>query len=152
MANKALEAETLLGRAAEKENMEIVDVQYVKENGDWILRVFIDKDGGVKMSDCECMSRIFEECLDASDVLTDPYVLEVSSPGMDRVLKNEKAFKKFVGSKIKVQTLNPIGNQRNFTGNLLSCSYGKITVEDLTNGKITIEISDIKKANLETDY
>jgi len=152
MANKALEAEELLTAAAEKENMEIVDVQYVKENGDWILRVFIDKDGGVKMSDCECMSRVFGECLDECSAFLDPYVLEVSSPGMDRALKNEKAFKKFIGSKIKVQTLNPIGNQKNFTGNLLACSDGKITVEDLTNGKVDIEIADIKKANLETDY
>ncbi|AKL98175.1 ribosome maturation factor RimP [Endomicrobium proavitum] len=152
MINKAVETENFLAASAESESIEIVDVQYVKEDGDMILRIFIDKDGGVNMNDCERMSRIFSAKLDESSIFSDPYVLEVSSPGIERVLKNEKAFKKFIGSKIKVQTFNPIGNQRNFTGVLLACSDGKIVMQDLTNGSVEIEIIEIKKANLEADF
>ncbi len=151
MTNKAKEIEDLLTPAAVSYGMEIVDVQYVKEDGSWIARVFIDKDGGIMMSDCEEMSNIFGAVLDEADILNDSYVLEISSPGLNRALKNEKAFKRFLGSKVKIQTFNPINNQKNFLGELLAFDCGKVTLDDVTKGKVIIDFTDIKKANLETD-
>jgi len=154
MMDKALQIEQLLAPVAQKENMEVVDVEYVKENGDMILRVFIDKDGGINMSDCEKMSVLFSAVLDepAGDIFADSYMLEVSSPGLDRALKTEKAFKKFAGSKIRVKTANSINNQRNFLGELLSCENGKIKINDVTKGEVEIDIADITKANIEPDF
>jgi ribosome maturation factor RimP len=149
MINKALEIEQLLAPVAEKENMEVIDAEYVRENGDLIARIFIDKDGGINMDDCAKMSGIFSAILDESAILSDSYVLEVSSPGMDRALKNEKAFKKFTGNKIRVKTAEPINNQKNFLGELLACDNGNIKINDVTNGEVEIGIANIVKANLE---
>ena len=151
MADKALKIEEFLTQAAESEGVEIVDVQHVKENGTWVARIFIDKEGGVTMSDCEKMSRLFGALLDESDILSDSYVLEISSPGFDRALKNEKSFKRFAGSKARIQSFEPINNQKNFSGIILSCEDGKVKIEDVTKGKVEIELKNIRKANLETD-
>jgi ribosome maturation factor RimP len=146
--------EDLLELVTTKENYELVDVQYVKENDDWIVRIFIDKDGGVTMSDCEKMSIVFSATLDKSDILKDSYILEVSSPGLNRVLKKEESFKRFIGSKIKLQTLESINNQnqRNFLGNLLDFKDGKIKIDDVTNGIVEIKFLNIKRANVETEF
>ncbi|MCL2484735.1 MAG: ribosome maturation factor RimP [Endomicrobia bacterium] len=149
--SKIKEIENILSPVAENENMELVDVQYLKEAGDWVLRIFIDKENGVNMDDCAQASRAFEASLDESDILKDSYVLEVSSPGIDRVLKTEKDFKRFAGSKIKVRTFNPINNQKNFLGEICSCNDGKVIINDVTKGEVEIEITEIKKANLEAD-
>ncbi|OEG71033.1 ribosome maturation factor RimP [Candidatus Endomicrobiellum trichonymphae] len=150
---KAQKIEDLLAPVAASEKIEIVDVQYVKEAGDWVARIFIDKDGGVTINDCENISCIFSAFLDESDsdILKDSYVLEISSPGFNRVLKNEKNFRRFVGSKTRIQTFKPINNQRNFLGTLLNFEDGKIKIDDAINGIVEIEFSDIKKANIETD-
>jgi ribosome maturation factor RimP len=148
--NKAVEIENLIESVAIKENYELVDVQYVKENGDWIVRIFIDKDGGVTMSDCEKISLLLGTILDESDILKDSYVLEVSSPGLNRALKKEESFKRFIGTKIRLQTFKTINNQKNFLGNLLDFKDGKVKIEDVTNGIVEINFLDIKKANVET--
>ncbi|MDR3275441.1 MAG: ribosome maturation factor RimP [Endomicrobium sp.] len=148
--DKTKEIEDLFTPLTSKEKFEIVDVQYIKENGSRIVRIFIDKDGGVTMGDCENMSRIFSNCLDGNDILKDSYILEVSSPGLNRVLKKEESFKRFKGSKIRIQTFKPINNQNNFLGILLDFNNSKIKIDDLTSGIIEIEFLDIKKANVET--
>jgi ribosome maturation factor RimP len=149
--SKEQEVESLLLPVAEKEKIEIIDINCVKENNNKIVRIFIDKDNGVTMSDCENMSRIFSAALDKSDILTDSYILEVSSPGLNRVLKKEENFKRFKGSKVRIQTFNSINNQKNFLGVLLDFNNGKVKISDVTNGIIEIDFSDIKKANIETD-
>ncbi|MDR1087172.1 MAG: ribosome maturation factor RimP [Endomicrobium sp.] len=149
---KAVEVENLIEAVAIKENYELVDVQYVKENGDWIVRIFIDKNGGVTMSDCEKISLLFGAILDESDILKDSYVLEVSSPGPNRVLKKEDSFKRFIGAKIRLQTFEAINNQKNFLGNLLDFKDGKVKIEDVTNGIVEISFLDIKKASVETGF
>jgi ribosome maturation factor RimP len=148
---KAQEIEDLLTPIATREKIEIVGVHYVKEVGDWIARIFIDKDGGVTINDCRNISCIFGAFLDESGILKDSYVLEVSSPGFGRVLKNEKDFRRFMGSKTRIQTFKPINNQRNFLGTLLSFEDGRIKIDDVVSGVVEIESSDIKKANIETN-
>jgi ribosome maturation factor RimP len=149
--NKVNNIESLLSEVSIENNIEIVDVQYIKEDGDWILRIFIDKDSGVTMSDCEKFSYIFNEILDKSNILQDSYILEVSSPGLNRVLKQEKSFKRFIGSKVRIQTYIAMNNQKNFLGPLLSFNNGIVTINDVTNGVVNINFSDIKKANLDTE-
>ncbi|MDR2425962.1 MAG: ribosome maturation factor RimP [Endomicrobium sp.] len=151
MSNKAEEIEKLLISVADSENIEIVDLQYVKENGSWVIRVFIDKEAGVSIDDCEKMSYLFGATLDAGDVLNDSYVLEVSSPGINRILKKEKDFEKFTGEKIRIRTFTPINNQKNFLGKLISFKDRKLKINDVTNGEVEIIFSDVEKANLETD-
>ncbi|MDR0618029.1 MAG: ribosome maturation factor RimP [Endomicrobium sp.] len=149
--NKVNDIESLFSEVSIKNNIEIVDVEYIKENGGWILRIFIDKDSGVTMSDCEKFSYIFSEILDKSNILQDSYVLEVSSPGLNRVLKQEKSFKRFIGSKVRIQTHVSINNQKNFLGQLLNFDNGTVSINDVTNGVVNINFSDVKKANLETE-
>ncbi|MDR1522596.1 MAG: ribosome maturation factor RimP [Endomicrobium sp.] len=150
--SKANEVEDLLNKNSIKDDIEIVDVQYVKENRDWVLRIFIDKDSGITMSDCEKFSYMFSEIVDKSNILQDSYILEVSSPGLNRVLKQEKSFKRFVGSKVRIQTHSSINNQKNFLGQLLNFKNGTVTIDDVTNGVVDINFVDIKKANLETEF
>jgi ribosome maturation factor RimP len=149
---KAVEMENLIEPVAIKENYELVDVRYVKEDGGWIVRIFIDKDGGVTMNDCEKMSLLFGAVLDESNILKDSYILEVSSPGFDRVLKREESFKRFIGAKIRLHTFEAINNQKNFLGDLLDFKDGKVKIEDVTNGVMEIKFLDIKKANVETEF
>jgi Uncharacterized protein conserved in bacteria len=151
MIDKVKALEELLSPSAEAEGMEIVEVQYLKENGDWTMRVFIDKESGIQISDCEKMSYIFGEILDGSDILKDSYVLEISSPGINRALKKEKDFIRFIGEKVRMQTFNPVNNQRNFLGILTGFKNGMVKIDDVTKGEVEVEFSDIKKANLEAD-
>jgi ribosome maturation factor RimP len=149
--SKIQEIESLLETIATQEKVELIDVQYVKENGDWIARIFVDKDGGVTMSDCENISRIFSAVLYESDILRDSDILEISSPGLNRVLKKEESFKRFIGSNVRIQTFEPINNQRNFLGEMVDFKDGKVKISDATNGIVEINFLDIKRANIETD-
>jgi ribosome maturation factor RimP len=149
--NKAQTIESLLKNVAEQEKIELVDVCYVKENGDWILRIFIDKDGGVTISDCENVSRVFGGFLRKSDILKDFDILEISSPGLNRVLKKEESFKRFIGSNVRIQTFEPINNQKNFLGKLLDFKDGEIKIDDVTSGVVQINFLNVKRANIETD-
>ncbi|MDR3112656.1 MAG: ribosome maturation factor RimP [Elusimicrobiota bacterium] len=146
---KVREIENLFSPFAEKEKVEVVDVCYTKENGDWILKIFIDKENGVNMDDCERLSKIFSKILDENDILDNSYILEVSSPGLNRILKKESHFKKFVRSNARIQTFNPINNQKNFLGEILEVLNGSIKLNDVTNGQVEIRINNIKKANVE---
>jgi len=152
MADIAKEIEKLLSIPAQDSGFELVDAEYVKENGSMVARIFIDKENGVSLDDCEKASRLFSDILDASGLFADSYVLEVSSPGINRALKTEKSFKRFKGSKIRLRTEEPINNQRNFLGELCSFENGIIEINDVTNGKVKIELSNVRKANVEEEF
>ncbi|GHT37851.1 ribosome maturation factor [Endomicrobiia bacterium] len=149
--DKIQKIESSLETVIAQEKIELVDVQYVKENGDWIVRIFIDKNGGVTMSDCENISHVFSAVLCENDILKDSDVLEISSPGLNRILKKEESFKRFIGSNIRIQTFEAINNQKNFLGKLVGFKDGKVKIDDVTNGMVEINFLDIKKANIETD-
>ena len=87
-------AEELVLPLVEANNFELVDVEYVKEAGTWYLRIYIDKEGGININDCELVSRAFSEILDKEDPIEDAYILEVSSPGLGRPLKKDKDFQR----------------------------------------------------------
>lgn len=149
--SKTNELEKLLVPLIESEKMELVDLQYVSEAGRKVLRVFIDKEDGVKLSDCEEMSGKIGDLLDKSDIIPDSYVLEVSSPGLDRILKKEEDFIKFAGKKIRVSTFVPVNGQKNFLGEMVSCKDEKITINDVTGKTVEIELAAIARARLEPE-
>jgi len=143
--------EELLTPLLETEKLELVDLNIMPEHGKKVLRVFIDKEGGVNLGDCETWSGKIGTAVDASDIMRDNYVLEVSSPGMDRVLKKENDFIRFKGQKAKISVFEPIGGQRNFSGEILSAGNGLVTLKDITGKTVEIQIDKMARARLEPE-
>lgn len=110
---------------------ELVDVEYVKEAGTWYLRLYIDKEGGITIDDCEAVSRLFSDKLDEEDFIDDAYVMEVSSPGLGRPLKKEKDFKRSIGKEVEIRTYRPIDKQKEF--------FGILSAYDETHMTITLD-------------
>ncbi len=125
----AHELEKLLTPLVEQESAEIVDLRYAKEGPKWVLRVFLDKEGGITLDDCAHFSERIGSFLDSEKAIDRAYVLEVSSPGLDRVLRKEKDFERFKGRKVKVRLKAPENGQRNFYGTLLGFENGKVVTE-----------------------
>ena len=96
--------EELLQPLVDAHGFELVDVEYVKEAGNWYLRAYIDKPGGIAVDDCEVISRALSDKLDEEDYIEDSYILEVSSPGLGRPLKKDKDFQRSIGKEIEVRT------------------------------------------------
>lgn len=116
MRNKIEEqVETLMQKILEGTEFELVDVEYVKER-DWYLRVFVDKDGGVDLDDCKILSDKLGELLDKESVMDGAYILEMSSPGLDRVLKKDRDFVREIGKTVDVTLYAPIDGKKFFTG------------------------------------
>lgn len=108
--------------------VELVDVEYVQEH-DWYLRVFIDKNGGIDIEDCQRLSEQLEEKLDELDPVKESYFLEVSSPGLDRVLRKDKDFDRHMGDMIEVTTYMAIDGNKSIVGKLSGFSKDAIEVE-----------------------
>jgi len=129
------------------EGLELVDVEYKKEGKNWVLRIFIDKDGGVAVEDCQKISHLTGDLIEVEETITTPYSLEVSSPGLDRALKREKDFLKFKGRQIRLHSLSPIDSRRKFIGILKDFKDQTVFME--SDGKIfEIPLRQVSKANL----
>lgn len=127
--------------------LELVDVEFKKEGKNWVLRVFIDKEGGVTLEDCQKISRLAGDLIEVEEVIEPAYTMEVSSPGLNRVLKKEKDFIKFSGKKICVQCHAPLNGRKKFTGILTDFKNQLIHLE--MDGQLqTISINRVAKANL----
>jgi ribosome maturation factor RimP len=118
--------ETLLAQ----ESAELVDLRYAKEGPKWVLRVFIDKPGGVTLDDCAYFSDRIGSLLDAEKAIDRSYVLEVSSPGLDRVVKKPQDFQRFAGKAVKIRLKVPENGQRNFHVKLVGFENDKVVVDD----------------------
>ncbi len=118
------------------------DVEYVREAGNWYLRVFIDKEGGVSINDCETISRALDPILDEADPIPDSYVFEVGSAGAERELKRPEDFRQFMGSQVEVRLYQPLNGSKVFVGSLAAWDQGDVTV---TVGK---ENMSFKKAQV----
>ncbi len=132
------------------EGLELVDVEYRRETKGWVLRLYLDKEGGVTLDDCTRISQEVGRSLDVEDFIQIPYTLEVSSPGLSRPLKTEKDFMKYRHSLIKVKTFDPVQNRRQFKGRLLGVSANQIEME-VEEGIFEIPLSNVAKANLEVE-
>ena len=120
MANKIeLRVEELMNEIISGTEYELVDVEYVMER-DWYLRIFVDKAGGIDLDDCQILSEKLGKILDKEPLIEDSYILEVSSPGIDRVLKKDRDFIREAGKAVDVTLYTPINGQKHFTGTLES--------------------------------
>lgn len=144
--------EKLLIPMMEKNNFELVDVEYVKEVGNWYLRAYIDKEGGITVDDCELVSRALSELLDENDFIQDAYILEVSSPGLGRQLKKDKDFARSIGEEVELKLYKAIDKQKEFVGILTT--YDKDTLTIQTEDETTKEFNrkDIAMIRLALDF
>ena len=115
------------------------------------LVLYIDKEGGVTIDDCARVSGEMGDLIDVNDIITHEYVLEVSSPGLNRPLKKEKDFIRSMEKKIKVKMISPINGRRNFTGFLRKFEDGEIHLE-LESGPVILSRDGVEKANLVYDF
>lgn len=129
-------------------NLELVDLEFVKEGANWYLRVYIDKDGGVDIEDCEGISRELEARLDTEDPIEQAYILEVSSPGIDRPLKKESDFEKYRGEIIDIKMYKARDGQKQFQGELLGLENGIISIKDEENNIIAFEQKEVASVRL----
>lgn len=119
MANKTEDIVLALAEPiASDEGADVVDVEFKKEGGDWFLRVYIDKEGGVSIDDCENVSRRLSDKLDEKDPIEQNYILEVSSPGADRILKKEREFLYYIGREVDVKLYKAAETGKEFSGTL----------------------------------
>ena len=127
------------------------DVEYVREGGEWFLRLYIDKEGGVDINDCEAVSRAVEPVLDENDPIPESYRFEVCSAGLERVLKRPGDFEQFMGSAVLVKLYRPRNGLKEIPGFLRGYEDGKITVEA---GKetITFQKSEVALVRLRVEF
>ena len=137
--------------AAEARGLELVHVEFTGTGKQAAVRIYIDKEGGVNHEDCSLVSQEVEKQLDANDPISGRYVLEVSSPGIERGLYKEADYERFSGEKAKMRTHTAIGGQRNFAGTIVSFEDGEVVLDDRTSGVVRIPFADIARANLEYD-
>ncbi|HML78396.1 ribosome maturation factor RimP [Geobacter sulfurreducens] len=139
------------------QGLELVEVEYKREGRQMILRLFVDKPGGISLDDCAAVSRELSEILDVEDFIREHYTLEVSSPGLNRPLKKEADYERYSGRLVKVRTFELLadeeGNRRKtFLGDLVGLSDGVVTLT-LREGQLArIPLDKIAKANLEFEF
>ena len=127
--NYETKTEELVMPIIEENNFELVDVEYVKEAGNFYLRVYVDKEGGITINDCELVSRALSDLLDEYDFIPDAYILEVSSPGLGRPLKKEKDFARSIGKEVEIKLYQQINKQKEYRGFLVSYDKESIVLE-----------------------
>ena len=135
----------------EEEGCSLWDVEYVREAGSWYLRVFIDKEGGVGIDDCERISRRLDPILDEADPIPDSYTFEVCSAGLERVLKRPGDFERFLGADVLVRLYRPRDGAKEFAGVLKSYDGGDVTVE-VGGAPITFTKAEIAQVRLRVDF
>lgn len=140
--------EQLIQPLIDANNFELVDVEFVKEGSDWYLRVYIDKDGGITVDDCELISRAFNEILDREDYISEQYIFEVSSPGLTRPLKKEKDYKRSVGKLIDIKLYKPVDKCKEFTGVLDSYDKDTVTIKMDDDTQKTFDRSNLAMIRL----
>ncbi len=131
--------------------IELVDVEYVKEPHGWVLRVYLDKPGGIDVEDCRSVSEVLSDILDEEDPIPGPYSLEVSSPGLERPLKKESDYVRFAGRLVNIRTYAAVEGRKNFQGTLMGLEDGQVLV-DLDGQQISIPLDKIAKARLAVEF
>lgn len=128
--------------------LELVDVEFIKEGASWYLRIYIDKDGGITIEDCENVSRKVDKILDEIDPIEQGYYLEVSSPGIDRPLKKESDFTKYKGKLVEVKLYKVIEGSKIFEGELVGLIDNKIIIKEEKGKELTFDKNDVALVKL----
>ena len=138
-------------QAAIDQGVELVHAEVAGPDGHPIVRLFIDRPRGVTHDDCSQVSHQVSTVLDVEDFIHSAYVLEVSSPGLERGLYKQADYERFTGSLAKIKARSPIKGQRNFRGRIAGVANDKVILEDRASGRVEIPLDGIIKANLEAD-
>lgn len=144
--------EELLLPIIEEFHFELVDVEYVKEGGNWYLRAYIDKEGGITVDDCEVVSRRMSDLLDEQDFIEESYIFEVSSPGLGRPLKKEKDYARSLGKELEIRTYRSINKEKEFYGILKSYDETTVTIELENHEQMTFAKTDLALIRLAFDF
>lgn len=134
---------------AQELGLDIWDIRFVKEGTDWYLRIFIDKDGGVSIDDCVDLTHAITKPLDDADPISQSYLLEVSSPGVERELVTDAHFDKYVGSNVMLRLIRPIEKVRDFSGRLKAYDNGVITLELPDGEELTVNRKETSYVKLD---
>ena len=143
--------EKLMLPIVEEMNFELVDVEYVKEGGNYFLRAYIDKEGGITINDCETVSRRLSDLLDEADFIPDSYILEVSSPGLGRPLKKDKDFARSIGKEVEIRLFQAVNRKKELTGVLSAYDKDSVTITQEDSEVIIIPRSGIALIRLALD-
>ena len=139
--------EALARPVVEGLGMTLWDVEYVKEGGQWYLRLFLDREGGVSINDCEAVSRAMDPILDREDPISDAYIFEVASAGAERTLKRPSDFATYLGHLVEVRTFAPRSGTKSFLGTLRAYEDGVVTI-DCDGTELVFEKSDLALVRL----
>ncbi len=134
---------------AQELGLDIWDIRFVKEGTDWYLRIFIDKDGGVSIDDCVDLTHAITKPLDDADPISQSYLLEVSSPGVERELVTDAHFDKYVGSNVMLRLIRPVEKVRDFSGRLKAYNNGVITLELPDGEELTVNRKETSYVKLD---
>ena len=137
----------LLGPVVASLGYELWELEYAPRAGGGLLRLYIDSPDGITLEDCERVSRTVSDTLDEADPIPGHYTLEVSSPGLDRVLRTRAHFLRYTGERIKLEMMQPIAGRKRFAGRLSQVGDSEITLE-FEDGSVNLPIEDIHKARL----
>ncbi len=151
MAKKDYESKTeaLIMPIIEANNFELVDVEWVREGSNWYLRAYVDKEGGITVDDCEVVSRALSDLLDEHDYISENYILEVSSPGLDRPLKKDKDFARSIGKDVEVKLFKAINKEKEFYGVLKAYDQETVTIELEDESEMQFKRSEIARIRLD---
>lgn len=141
--NIATEIEKIVLPITDANNLELVDVEYVKEGGEFFLRIYVDKDGGISLNECEAVSRELNPILDEKDPIKDNYFLEVSSPGLDRPLKKEKDFIRYQGKDVEIKLYKPMNGSKQHEGELVGLTEDKNIKVRIDNEEVEFNQKDV---------
>ena len=136
---------------AEQNGCTLWDVEYVREAGQWFLRVYIDKPEGISINDCEAVSRPLSDALDEADPIQDPYTFEVSSAGADRALKKPAHFQQFLGAEVDVRLYRPLDGRKEYTGVLKGYDGGDVTIETAGEARTFVK-KDVAQVRLTVHF
>jgi ribosome maturation factor RimP len=142
----------IIERVAAREGLELVHWETVGPRNNFVLRIYIDKPGGVNHGDCEAVSNQVGTLLDVEDLILNRYTLEVSSPGIERGLYKRADYERFAGNRVKIKMFAPVNGQRNFRGTLLGISGDTVSIDTDSAGRIEIPYEQIAKANIEYEF
>ena len=145
------EVTALIEPILDEMEIELVDIEFLSEQSRWILRIYVDESGGITLDACARVSREIGDLIEVKDIFDQGYVLEVSSPGLNRRLKKEKDFERAVGKNIKIRMATPLEGQQNFRGSLQSFQDGILCLS-VKDDLILLPYGDVEKANLVYDF
>ena len=141
--------EEIIKPIADEMGYDLWNIQFAKEGSDWYLRIFLDKDGGVDMNDCVDFTQAISKPLDEADPISQSYMMEVSSPGVERELVKDEHFEKYIGSPVMMRTIRAIDGVRDFNGKLASYENKEITVELQDGQTVTVNKKDTSYVKLD---